>query len=294
MDSLDKMQEILRKLQERVASNTTANHHQSHGTKNECPKCNGVGWLIGKDENGYDVGKECECQEIKKQQARYKNAMIPDEYENYSFQNFEIREDVHDQMLKSIVEYLKTFPDKKPEPAAIRKLDDRNDIKGPSFGFIATYGEQRIKNIQTPTERRRAFQEHNNFGIGKSHLTISAAKYLIKRGYKVQVVSDPVYIEDVMAAKRESNEAYHNLLSHVTHYADFVVWDDLGKLNWTEAREVVYYRIFDELYKLGKPVIFSSNEDIETLSDKIGHAAASRLKGMCGGYLYPVEGKDQR
>ena len=288
------MQEILRKLQERVASNTTPHHHQSTGNSDKCPKCNGIGWLIDKDENGNDVGKECDCQVIRKQQALYKNAMIPDEYANYKFKNFEIREKVHDKMLKSITEYLKTFPEKKPDAPAIRKLDDRNTIKGPSFGFIATWGEQRLKNITEPLERREAFQEHNNFGIGKSHLTISAAKNLIRRGYRVQVVSDPVYIEDVMAAKRESNEAYHNLLSHVTHYADFVVWDDLGKLNWTEAREVVYYRIFDELYKLGKPVIFSSNEDIETLSDKIGHAAASRLKGMCGGYLYPVEGKDQR
>lgn len=250
--------------------------------------------LYMKDGNEY--GKDCECQESIKQRARYKNAMIPDEYENYNFKNFEVREPVHEIMLNKITEYLKTFPQKKPTEEIVRKNDEKLRIKGPSFGFIATYGEQRIKNIDDPQLRSEMKRQHNNYGVGKSHLTISAAKYLIKNGYRVQVISDPVFIQDLMTAKfnKDNGETYNSILSNITQYADFVVWDDLGKLKWTEPREDLYYQIFNELYKLGKPIIFSSNEDVETLSDKIGPAAASRLKGMCSGYLYPVEGKDQR
>ena len=234
----------------------------------------------------YEYAKECECQKEVKMKIRYKNAMIPEEYNDYTFKNFEQRGDVHSLMLTKIVEYLKTFPAERTEARP----------KGASFGFIATFGEQRIKNIQNPTERNQVKIKHNNYGIGKSHLTISAAKFLIKNGYRVQVVSDPVFISDLMNAKfaNDKNETFNNILSSVTHYADFVVWDDLGKLAWTQAREDLYYQIFNELYKQGKPIIFSSNEDLETLSDKIGQAAASRLKGMCKGFLYPVEGKDQR
>jgi DNA replication protein DnaC len=119
---------------------------------------------------------------------------------------------------------------------------------------------------------------------------------LLKNGYRVQVISDPVFISDAMNAKflGDKNETYNNIISSVTSYPDFIIWDDLGKLSWTQAREDLYYQIFNELYKQGKPVIFSSNEDAETLADKIGQAAWSRLKGMCKGFLYPVEGKDQR
>lgn len=236
--------------------------------------------------NGYEYAKDCKCQDAIKMRIRYKNAEIPEEYEEYTFKNFEEREEIHKLMITKIVEYLKTFPTERPEQRE----------KGPSFGFIATYGEQRIKNITNPAERNQVKKNHNNYGIGKSHLTISAAKFLLKNGYRVQVVSDPVFISDLMNAKfaNDKSETFNNILSSVTQYADFVVWDDLGKLAWTQAREDLYYQIFNELYKQGKPVIFSSNEDLETLSDKIGQAAASRLRGMCKGFLYPVEGKDQR
>ena len=274
-----------------------SNHHQSTGTNDKCPECNGIGYIFIKNDKGADIGRECECQEKRKQQILYKNAAIPDQYENYNFKNFEIREDVHAFMQTKMAEYLKTFPEKKPPPPAFMKLGDKHSIKGPSFGFIATYGEERIKAINDPRAKREALKQHNNFGIGKSHLTIAAAKYLIKCGYRVQVIEDVTFLDDLMQAKmaNDKGESYNNLLSLITEYADFVIWDDLGKKSWTKSREDVYYRIFNDLYKLNKPVIFSSNEDRETLADKIGHAAASRLlKGMCNGFLYPVEGKDQR
>jgi DNA replication protein DnaC len=273
-----------------MEDNTALNHQESSLSNDKCPECNGTGWIsFTKEINGfnYDFAKECKCQEEVRRKARYKNAMIPDEYDEYNFKNFEIREPIHDLMITKIVEYLKCFPEKKV---------DRQVIKGPSFGFIATYGEQRIKNIDDPQIRVEVKQKHNNYGVGKSHLTISAAKYLLKNDYRVTVVSDPVFIQDLMSAKfnNDNGDKFHKILSSITEYADFVVWDDLGKLKWTEPREDLYYQIFNELYKQGKPIIFSSNEDIETLSDKIGQAAASRLKGMCKGFIYPVEGKDQR
>ncbi len=268
----------------------TSNHQESPSNNDKCKSCDDTGWVFAKKEvdgHEYEFAKECKCMEEKRRKNRYKNAMIPEEYEDYNFKNFEIREDVHDLMLKKVTEYLKTFPVPKEERAV---------IKGASFGLIATYGEQRIKNIDDPRLRSEMKQKHNNYGIGKSHLTISAAKYLLKHDYRVTVVSDPVFIQDLMSAKfnNDNGVKYHSILSSITEYADIVVWDDLGKLKWTEPREDLYYQIFNELYKSGKPVIFSSNEDMETLSDKIGQAAASRLRGMCKGFLYPVEGSDQR
>ncbi|WP_168188855.1 hypothetical protein [Thermoflavimicrobium daqui] len=43
-----------------------------------------------------------------------------------------------------------------------------------------------------------------------------------------------------------------------------------------------------------RPILFSSNEDIETLAGRIGDGAASRLLGMAKGRIYRVEGADFR
>jgi DNA replication protein DnaC len=61
-----------------------------------------------------------------------------------------------------------------------------------------------------------------------------------------------------------------------------------------KQKEGLYYQIINERYLHKRPIIFSSNEDAGTLSEKIGYAASSRLTGMCGDRLYQVEGNDYR
>lgn len=42
------------------------------------------------------------------------------------------------------------------------------------------------------------------------------------------------------------------------------------------------------------PILYSSNEDNETLGEKIGFAANSRLQGMSKHYIVEIEGEDYR
>jgi DNA replication protein DnaC len=70
--------------------------------------------------------------------------------------------------------------------------------------------------------------------------------------------------------------------------------DDIGKTNPTKAKRSMYFHIINERYKAQRPIIYSSNEDAESLTDRIGDASASRLLGMSRGRIVRVEGPDYR
>ncbi|GLV65613.1 hypothetical protein Bmyc01_42820 [Bacillus mycoides] len=74
-----------------------------------------------------------------------------------------------------------------------------------SLGFIATFGELRIKQLE-PAKRAQAKREHNSFGLGKTHLQVAAAKYLMKRGHSVLLISDGTFMDDLIAAKMMNDD----------------------------------------------------------------------------------------
>jgi len=167
-------------------------------------------------------------------------------------------------------------------------------VPNKNLGFIAVVGEQRLRELPAG-ERAEAKRQHNNFGVGKTHLQIALAKRLIKDGFNVLVVSDVTFMDELTQAKRmnDEGETLNRLLQSAID-ADVLVWDDIGKAKWSEAKEALYYQIINERYRKQKPIVFNSNEDRGTLSEKIGYAAASRLIGQCGPYLLEVEGEDFR
>lgn len=214
--------------------------------------------------------------------------MIPDEFTNANFENY-IQEHEHQRLMYNMtLDYLKNYKVIENEGKKTKVLAKSN------FGLIATFGEQRMKEINS-SERSAIKQKHNNFGIGKTHLQIALAKRLIKDGFNVLTISDTVFMDDLMQARKadDQGETLNELLGRAIN-ADVLVWDDIGKVNWTEARERMYYTIINERYRKKKPIVFNSNEDRGTLAEKIGYAAASRLIGGCGDYLLEVEGEDWR
>jgi DNA replication protein DnaC len=192
-------------------------------------------------------------------------------------------------MYQMTIDYLGEFSVIKQEDSTTKKiLSDKN------LGFIAKVGEQRLRELPV-SERTSMKQKHNNFGVGKTHLQIALAKRLIKDGFNVLVVSDVAFMDELIQAKmlNDEGETLDRLLYSAIH-ADVLIWDDIGKAKWSEAKEALYYQIINERYRKQKPIVFNSNEDRGTLSEKIGYAAASRLIGQCGPYLLEVEGEDFR
>ncbi|AMQ22232.1 ATP-binding protein [Geobacillus sp. JS12] len=250
----------------------------------ECPRCKDAEFLFYRDERGYEFARACECRERKAWRRRFKQALIPDEFIHANFENFRRSAPYQQDMYDMTVEYLQEFS---VENGA-KKLSDKN------FGFIAVLGEQRLRELPAG-KRAEMKQQHNNFGVGKTHLQIALSKRLIKDGFNVLVVSDVTFMDELIQAKMMNDEGETlNQLLYGAINADVLVWDDIGKAKWSEAKEALYYQIINERYRKQKPIVFNSNEDRGTLSEKIGYAAASRLLGQCGPYLLEVEGDDFR
>ena len=261
--------------------------HDEHGDGRgdyECSRCKDTEFLFYRDERGYEFVRPCECRERKAWKRRFKQALIPDEFVHANFENFRRSAPYQQDMYDMTVEYLQEFSVEN----GTKKLSDKN------LGFIAVLGEQRLRELPAG-QRAEMKRQHNNFGVGKTHLQIALAKRLIKDGFNVLVVSDVTFMDELIQAKMMNDEGETlNQLLYGAINADVLVWDDIGKAKWSEAKEVLYYQIINERYRKQKPIVFNSNEDRGTLSEKIGYAAASRLLGQCGPYLLEVEGEDFR
>lgn len=305
------MQEVLERAQA-MSKNFERSKSQTEHSDAECKDCNDTGFLIEEIEEELkfkdqppikvkkDVGRPCHCVKQKSLKNRFKNALIPEEFKNARFDNYVVETETQGLLLNATKEYLQEFP------RIIKEKLEHN-----SLGFIAVFGESRIRSLQGE-EKYRAKAEHNNFGIGKTHLQMAAAKWMLNRirvrdeiapgqyskfdrGCRVLCVSDASFMDELINARMagDGGETLNKLLESVIN-ADVLVWDDLGKAKWSESKESLYYQIINERYLHKRPILFSSNEDKGTLSDKIGYAASSRLFGMCGDRLYQVEGEDYR
>lgn len=238
----------------------------------DCPECKDMGFVI-KEWTGSGLAAECRCLIQKRIEKKIKSAMIPEEFRDATFENYKVTSRVQKQLYTISMRYVQDF----------EKIKDSHSN---SLGFIAEFGEQSL-------ERRKYKKRYNSFGLGKTHLQVAIAKKLIKKGYSVLIVSDVQLMEELMAKKREYVEDYNKSL-HTVSNVPILVWDDIGKSSPTESKKSAYYQIINERYRNQRPIIFSSNEDVETLADRIGDASSSRLLSMARGRLCQVSGPDYR
>ncbi len=250
---------------------------QVSSTKSVCPK----GCIDGYIVEGWSA-KPCSCLKQRQLRSRLKKAMIPEEFEDAELRTYQIGNEVQRILYNATREYLKKF-------------DEIKDTSTNSLGFIAVFGEQKLRAIRKSQERSQMKRKHNNFGLGKTHLQIAAAKQLMRKGYSVICISDVDFMDEVSQARGydDRGERVNSLIGAVVE-APVLVWDDIGKAKPSEYRLDVYYQIINERYKKRRPILFSSNEDADTLLERIGDAAGSRLLGMSKGNIYAVEGPDYR
>ena len=225
-----------------------------------CEKCKDAEWIW----TGWEAARPCECQQQRKYERRLNYAMIPDDFKDSTFESYVQETDMQRAMFDHISNYLYRFEE-------IRTTQKN------SLGFIADYGETRLSEMNVSKHS----PQYNSYGLGKTHLKIAAAKWLIEKGHTVFIVKDVALMDELTNARRidDGGEQYNRILSRVID-APVLIWDDLGKSNPTQAKQRIYFHIFDERSQKRRPVIFSSNEDVETISDRIGGASWSRLYGM--------------
>lgn len=245
----------------------------------ECSVCQDREYII--EENV--AKKECVCkarkqaERIAKKMQETRSSIIPVEFFDATFQNFRRNEDWQKIMWQKAVDYVMHF----------ELIQGRNKH---SFGMVAQVGESEL--ITKPIrERMKLLEQKNSYGIGKTHLSVAIAKVLMDKGYNVMIVNDAEFLEDLAEFRVHNITAFRELIDHAKN-VDVLVWDDLGKANPSEFTVRTVYRIVDERNRMRRPIIFSSNESLDTLDVRLLPATMSRLIGMTE--LLEVRGEDQR
>lgn len=97
-----------------------------------------------------------------------------------------------------------------------------------------------------------------SFGTGKSHLSVSIAKELIKRGYSTIFISAPKLLTKIRSTYNKNSEFGEEQLIQTIADADLVVFDDIGAEGNIQGWGM--QKIFEVIdHRSGKSSIFSTN-----------------------------------
>lgn len=120
-----------------------------------------------------------------------------------------------------------------------------------------------------------------NVGCGKSHLAVAILRGVIGKGYSGLYYNSPDLMRDIRATfVKDSEVSEDDLLEEVTT-TDLLVFDDVGAENVTGFVLDRFYLIINERYEGCKPVIITTNLDVETMSNRLGKRILSRIWEMC-------------
>lgn len=231
-------------------------------------------------DRGDGVYTFCQCRQQKLLQRRIKSSQIAPAFLKASFGNF-IPSPHTQEMLDAALSYVENFAQMK-------------DQAPNGLGLLARVGESYLKGIRDTHKSRQLRQQHNSYGLGKTHLVSALGLTLLQQGVQVLLVNDVDIVAELRQGQFSEDPQHYEKLIGSIEQAELLIWDDLGKARSTEWVLNQYYRIFNYRYRLGLPTCFTSNEDPETLADKLGDATASRLYAMCKGRLIVCEGPDYR
>jgi len=118
-------------------------------------------------------------------------------------------------------------------------------------------------------------------GTGKSHLAASIVNALIPQGVAAIFQPVPELFQRLNATySRESRETEAQLLGAMQD-ADLLVLDDVGAEKPSAANETRLYQIVDARYRAKKPMVLTSNLDVNQLRAQIGERTIDRLIEVC-------------
>ncbi len=118
-------------------------------------------------------------------------------------------------------------------------------------------------------------------GLGKTHLSLSIANFLLNKGFSVVYVSAP----DVLFQLERAHFSYEydkeqELLSTLSQ-CDLLIIDDLGTEFATNYTNTLIYNIFNNRILRSKPVIINTNLTIKELESAYTQRFVSRVMGTC-------------
>lgn len=129
-------------------------------------------------------------------------------------------------------------------------------------------------------------------GVGKTHISLSIAKEVIKRGFTVAYGSLLNYLRIIEKEHFGRSENPETDTLQILIGADLLILDDLGSEFRTSFYESVIYNIINSRINLGLPTIISSNLSVPELQKNYNDRIISRLFSVYR--ILPFVGEDIR
>ncbi len=116
-------------------------------------------------------------------------------------------------------------------------------------------------------------------GLGKTHLSLSIANELINIGYGVVYFSAPNLIQKLEQEHFSKNLEEETLAQLIN--CDLLILDDLGTEFNTQFSNSTIYNLFNTRLSSNKPIIISTNLNLNELEKQYSQRFVSRIIGNC-------------
>jgi len=118
-------------------------------------------------------------------------------------------------------------------------------------------------------------------GCGKSHLAVAILREVILKGHTGLYYNSPDLLRDIRATFDERSEVTEDDLIEEVTTTDLLVFDDVGAEKLSDFVLDRFYLIINERYEGCKPVIITTNLELDPLENRLGKRIVSRIFEMC-------------
>ena len=219
----------------------------------DCPNCHDSGFILARDEMGYEYAAECKCRAIKRAKERLERSGLARQFKEKTFETFNTCN--NEQLIDA----------KKTAICFTAKLED------------------------TLLEEKPSLILCGQVGAGKTHLGTASSTELINKGIAVIYMG---YREEMTSLKSKvmDTDAYSKEIEKYKT-AQVLFIDDFLKGKITESDINIVYEIINYRYNNNLPIIVSTEKNLDDLIN-FDEAIASRIIEMCHGYIIVFSGKE--
>lgn len=220
-----------------------------------CPRCGGSGWIF-KTIDDQEAVVRCSCDEETRAERFAARSGIPPLYENASTENYILPKD---------------------NPIAHRAL-------ATVMLAVRTYTRE------YPVVDKPGLMLVGETGVGKTHLAVAALNALIQRGFEGVFFDYQTLLDRIRSGYDRSSGSMDKEAYRLALDCEILLLDDLGAHRVTDWVEDTVASVITHRCNHRKPVIVTtnlpppggtSNSAKDSLSDRIGARAWSRLNEMC-------------